>query len=105
MDNNLNDESVGDHAPPKGFRRGNPMMHRTREPRLLDHHVGGSTCSSTMAMCSLNAADVVVQQATNHAWVNRKAGKPCRVAFIRLIRRSPDRTPHGAGRARDRLRR
>ena len=29
----------------------------------------------------LQAGDVVVQQATNHAWVNR-GSKPCRIAFI-----------------------
>jgi len=29
----------------------------------------------------LVAGDVLVQQATNHAWVNR-GSKPCRIAFV-----------------------
>jgi uncharacterized cupin superfamily protein len=29
----------------------------------------------------LKAGDVVVQQATNHAWMNR-GSEPCRIAFI-----------------------
>jgi hypothetical protein len=29
----------------------------------------------------LGAGDVVVQQATNHAWINR-GSVPCRVAFV-----------------------
>src|SRR6266851_2004126 len=36
----------------------------------------------------LKAGDVVVQQATNHAWVNR-SGQPCRVAFILIDSREP----------------
>jgi uncharacterized cupin superfamily protein len=36
----------------------------------------------------LKAGDVVVQQATNHAWVNR--GKEvCRIAFILMDGREP----------------
>ncbi len=29
----------------------------------------------------LQAGDAIVQQATNHAWVNRSS-RPCRVAFV-----------------------
>jgi uncharacterized cupin superfamily protein len=29
----------------------------------------------------LSAGDVLVQQGTNHAWVNR-GSKPCRIAFV-----------------------
>jgi uncharacterized cupin superfamily protein len=36
----------------------------------------------------LKAGDVVVQQATNHAWVNR-GKEPCRVAFILIDSREP----------------
>lgn len=31
----------------------------------------------------LKVGDVIVQQGTNHAWVNR-SGKPCRIAFVLL---------------------
>jgi len=36
----------------------------------------------------LKAGDVIVQQATNHAWVNR-GEKPCRVAFILIDSQEP----------------
>ena len=36
----------------------------------------------------LKAGDVMVQQATNHAWVNN-SGKPCRVAFILIDAKEP----------------
>jgi quercetin dioxygenase-like cupin family protein len=36
----------------------------------------------------LKAGDVLVQQGTNHAWVNT-SGKPCRVAFVLIDAKSP----------------
>jgi naringenin degradation protein FdeH len=36
----------------------------------------------------VKAGDVVVQQATNHAWVNN-SGKPCRIAFILIDGKTP----------------
>jgi uncharacterized cupin superfamily protein len=36
----------------------------------------------------LKAGDVVVQQATNHAWINR-SNAPCRVAFILMDSEEP----------------
>ena len=36
----------------------------------------------------LKAGDVVVQQATNHAWVNR-GREPCRIAFILMDSQEP----------------
>jgi len=36
----------------------------------------------------LKAGDVVVQQATNHAWVNR-GKEPCRIAFILMDSQEP----------------
>jgi naringenin degradation protein FdeH len=36
----------------------------------------------------MKAGDVMVQQATNHAWVNN-SGKPCRVAFILIDAKEP----------------
>jgi|SRR5579883_2775683 len=36
----------------------------------------------------VKAGDVVVQQGTNHAWVNR-SGKPCRIAFILIDAKTP----------------
>ena len=36
----------------------------------------------------LQAGDVVVQQATNHAWINR-GDKPCRMIFVLLDGKQP----------------
>jgi len=36
----------------------------------------------------VKAGDVLVQQGTNHAWVNN-SGKPCRIAFILIDGKSP----------------
>ena len=37
----------------------------------------------------VKAGDVLVQQATNHAWVNNGA-KPCRIAFILIDAKTPE---------------
>jgi hypothetical protein len=37
----------------------------------------------------VKAGDVLVQQATNHAWVNNGT-KPCRIAFILIDAKTPD---------------
>jgi mannose-6-phosphate isomerase-like protein (cupin superfamily) len=36
----------------------------------------------------VKAGDVLIQQGTNHAWVNR-SGKPCRIAFILIDGKEP----------------
>jgi mannose-6-phosphate isomerase-like protein (cupin superfamily) len=36
----------------------------------------------------VKAGDVLVQQGTNHAWVNN-SGKPCRIAFILIDGKTP----------------
>ena len=72
---------VGAEAPKKGLPPRHPMMHRTRS---LDYAIimsGEIDMLLDEGEVHLKAGDVLVQQATNHAWVNR-SGKPCRVAFI-----------------------
>ncbi|TMH41729.1 MAG: cupin domain-containing protein [Betaproteobacteria bacterium] len=88
MDINLMMKVVGDHAPAKGFPPRHPMMHRTRS---LDYAIimsGEIDMLLDEGEVHLKAGDVVVQQATNHAWVNR-SGKPCRVAFILMDSQEP----------------
>jgi len=79
---------VGDHAPAKGLPPRHPMMHRTR---TLDYAVimsGEIDMLLDDSEVHLKAGDVVVQQATNHAWVNR--GKEiCRIAFILIDATEP----------------
>jgi mannose-6-phosphate isomerase-like protein (cupin superfamily) len=88
MDINTMMKVVGDHAPAKGVPPRHPMMHRTRS---LDYAIimsGEIDMLLDDGEVHLKAGDVVVQQATNHAWVNR--GKEvCRIAFILMDGREP----------------
>lgn len=69
---------------PEGPTRDHPRdpgMHRTR---TLDYAVilsGEIDMLLDDSEVHLKAGDVVIQQATNHAWVNR-GDQPCRIAFI-----------------------
>jgi mannose-6-phosphate isomerase-like protein (cupin superfamily) len=79
---------VGAEAPKKGLPPRHPMMHRTRS---LDYAIvlsGEIDMLLDEGEVHLKAGDVLVQQATNHAWVNR-SGKPCRVAFILIDSQEP----------------
>ena len=79
---------VGSDAPAKGLPPRHPMMHRTR---TLDYAVimsGEIDMLLDEGEVHLKAGDVLVQQATNHAWVNR-GKEPCRVAFILMDSREP----------------
>ena len=81
-------KNVGPEAPKKGLPPRHPMMHRTRS---LDYAIimsGEIDMLLDGSEVHLKAGDVVVQQATNHAWVNR-SGKPCRVAFILMDSQEP----------------
>jgi len=79
---------VGAEAPKRGLPPRHPMMHRTRS---LDYAIimsGEIDMLLDEGEVHLKAGDVIVQQATNHAWVNR-SGKPCRVAFILIDSQEP----------------
>ena len=79
---------VGAGAPKRGLPPRDPMMHRTRS---LDYALilsGEIDMLLDDSEVHLKAGDVVVQQATNHAWVNR-SGKPCRVAFVLIDSQEP----------------
>ena len=88
MDVNTMMKVVGDHAPANGAPVRHPMMHRTRS---LDYAIimsGEIDMLLDDGEVYLKAGDVVVQQATNHAWVNR--GKEvCRIAFILMDGQEP----------------
>ena len=64
------------------------MMHRTRSVDYAIILSGEIDMLLDDSEVHLKAGDVVVQQATNHAWVNR-SGKPCRVAFILMDSQEP----------------
>jgi hypothetical protein len=88
MDMNTMMRVVGASAPAKGLPPRHPMMHRTR---TLDYAIimsGEIDMLLDEGEVHLRAGDVLVQQATNHAWVNR--GKdPARVAFILMDSQEP----------------
>src|SRR5271157_4072461 len=71
--------SLGDGAPRRGLPPRHPAMHRTR---TVDYAIvmGGEI--------HLKAGDLLVQQGTNHAWVNR-GGEPCRIAFVLIDAKEP----------------
>lgn len=88
LDVNTMMKVVGEHAPKRGLPPKHPMMHRTRS---LDYALvmsGEIDMMLDQDTVHLKAGDVVVQQATNHAWLNR--GKvPARVAFILIDSQEP----------------
>ena len=72
----LAEMGVGDHG---GARH--PGMHRTRS---IDYAIvleGEIEMLLDEGEVHLQAGDVLVQQGTNHAWVNRGT-TPCRIAFV-----------------------
>jgi mannose-6-phosphate isomerase-like protein (cupin superfamily) len=75
-------------TPAKGIAPRHPLMHRTR---TLDYAIimsGEIDMLVDEGEVHLKAGDVVVQQATNHAWVNHGT-QPCRIAFILLDGQEP----------------
>ena len=89
MDMNTMQKVVGEvGTPKKGLPPRHPMMHRTR---TLDYAIvisGEIDMLLDDGEVHLKAGDVVVQQATNHAWVNR-GKEPCRIALILMDSQEP----------------
>jgi len=79
---------VGADAPAKGLPPKHPMMHRTRTVDYAIILSGEIDMMLDEGEVHLKAGDVVVQQATNHAWINRGT-QPCRVAFILMDSQEP----------------
>jgi len=76
------------NPPAKGIPVKHPLMHRTRS---LDYAVilsGEIDMMLDDANVHLKEGDVIVQQATNHAWVNRDT-KPCRILFVLMDSKEP----------------
>jgi len=88
MDVNTMMKAVGDSAAKRGLPPRHAMMHRTR---TLDYALimsGEIDMLLDDSEVHLKAGDVLVQQATNHAWINR-GKEPCRVAFILIDAKEP----------------
>ena len=85
---NMQDAVGAAGTPARGVPPRHPLMHRTR---TLDYAIimsGEIDMLLDEAEVHLKAGDVVVQQATNHAWINRSRA-PCRIAFILLDSQEP----------------
>ena len=81
-------KQIGDHAPKKGLPPRHPLMHRTR---TVDYAIilhGEIDMLLDDSEIHLKAGDVLIQQGTNHAWVNRGT-EPCRIAFILVDSKEP----------------
>jgi mannose-6-phosphate isomerase-like protein (cupin superfamily) len=79
---------VGDHAPARGQPVKHPLMHRTR---TVDYAVilsGEIDMMLDDSVVHVKAGDVVIQQATNHAWINHSK-EPCRVLFVLMDSKTP----------------
>src|SRR5262249_38386967 len=81
-------QSLGDGAPKRGLPPRHPAMHRTRTVDYAVVMAGEIDMLLDDSEIHLKAGDVLVQQGTNHAWVNRGT-EPCRIAFILADAREP----------------
>jgi mannose-6-phosphate isomerase-like protein (cupin superfamily) len=89
MEPNFLMKSVGERAPARGLPVKHPLMHRTRS---LDYAVVLSGEIDMMlddSLVHLKPGDVVVQQATNHGWINRGT-QPCRILFVLMDSKQPN---------------
>jgi hypothetical protein len=76
------------HPPGKGIAVKHPMMHRTR---TLDYAMilsGEIDMMLDDTSVHLRQGDVIVQQATNHGWVNHGT-QPCRILFVLMDSKEP----------------
>jgi mannose-6-phosphate isomerase-like protein (cupin superfamily) len=80
--------SLGESVPKRGLKPSHPMMHATR---TLDYAIvmsGEIDMLLDDSEVHFKAGDVLVQQGTNHAWVNRGT-EPCRIAFVLIDSEEP----------------
>jgi mannose-6-phosphate isomerase-like protein (cupin superfamily) len=76
------------NSPARGIPVTHPLMHRTRS---LDYAVilsGEIDMMLDDTSVHLKQGDVIVQQATNHGWVNR-GKEPCRILFVLMDSKEP----------------
>jgi len=88
LDNNFLHHQLGSEAPKRGLPPRHPFMHRTR---TIDYAIvmeGEIDMLLDDSEIHLKAGDVLIQQGTNHAWVNR-GKEPCRIAFILIDSKEP----------------
>jgi hypothetical protein len=88
LDPNFLHDQIGAHAPTRGLPPRHPFMHRTR---TIDYAIimqGEIDMLLDDSEIHLKAGDVLIQQGTNHAWVNR-GSETCRIAFVLIDSKEP----------------
>ncbi len=88
LDHDNMQSELRDHAPKRGRPPRHPLMHRTRTVDYAIVMAGEIDMLLDDSEIHLKAGDVLVQQGTNHAWVNR-GSEPCRVAFVLIDAMEP----------------
>jgi mannose-6-phosphate isomerase-like protein (cupin superfamily) len=88
LDPELLMKAVGDHAPKRGIPVKNPFMHRTRTVDYAVIMSGEIDMMLDNVTVHLKPGDMVVQQATNHGWVNH-GSQPCRILFVLMDAKEP----------------
>ena len=88
LDMNTMMKVVGPDTPKRGVPPTNPLMHRTRSVDYAIVLSGEIDMMLDTGVVHVKAGDVVVQQATNHAWLNH-GKEPCRIAFVLVDSQEP----------------
>jgi len=89
LDMNYQQRHVGGELSPKrGLPPRHPFMHRTRSIDYALVLSGEIDMLLDDGEVHLKAGDILVQQGTNHAWVNRSK-EPCRIAFVLIDAKEP----------------
>lgn len=83
----LRDFGIGDDVAP-GQPSRHPLIHRTRTIDYVVVLEGEIHLLLDETAVRLSAGDVVVQQGTNHAWINRGPGR-CRLAMVFVDAQEP----------------
>ena len=81
LDVNARMHELKDEAAIKGLPPRHPFMHRTRSVDYAIVLSGEIDMLLDDSEIHLKAGDVLIQQGTNHAWVNRSQDV-CRIAFV-----------------------
>ena len=79
---------AGDDAPHRGLPPVSPFTHRTKTIDFAVVLSGEIDMVLDDTSVHLEPGDAVVQQETNHAWVNH-GSEPCRIAFVQIEATEP----------------
>jgi mannose-6-phosphate isomerase-like protein (cupin superfamily) len=81
-------KAVGPVAPARGRPVSHPLMHRTRSVDYAVVLSGEVDMVLADNVVHLKPGDTIVQQATNHAWVNHGT-ETCRILFVLMDSKQP----------------